>query len=48
MEIWYEGERRHTSIGHEAEIRTIAISPDSQNIASGSEDTTIKIWNLSI
>ncbi|MEG4283760.1 hypothetical protein QUB68_11580 [Microcoleus sp. A006_D1] len=30
-EIWYEGELRHTSIGHEAEIRTVGISPDSQS-----------------
>lgn len=46
IEIWQGGELRHTSLGHEAEISAIVISPDSQVIASGSADTTIKIWNL--
>ncbi|MEG3861650.1 WD40 repeat domain-containing protein [Microcoleus sp. herbarium12] len=46
IEIWQEGELRHTSLGHEGEITAIVISPDSQFIATGSADTTIKIWNL--
>ncbi|MEG4057117.1 MULTISPECIES: WD40 repeat domain-containing protein [unclassified Microcoleus] len=46
IEIWQEGEFRHTSLGHEGEISAIVISPDSQVIATGSADTTIKIWNL--
>ncbi|MEG4326810.1 WD40 repeat domain-containing protein [Microcoleus sp. herbarium5] len=46
IEIWQAGELRHTSLGHEEEISAIVISPDSQVIASGSADTTIKIWNL--
>ncbi|MEG5029092.1 WD40 repeat domain-containing protein [Microcoleus sp. AT8-B1] len=46
IEIWQGGELQHTSLGHEAEISAIVISPDSQVIASGSADTTIKIWNL--
>ncbi|MEG4349117.1 WD40 repeat domain-containing protein [Microcoleus sp. LAD1_D3] len=46
IEIWHEGELRHTSLGPEAEITAIVISPDTQVIASGSADTTIKIWNL--
>ncbi|MEG4204622.1 WD40 repeat domain-containing protein [Microcoleus sp. Pol7_A1] len=46
IEIWQGGELRHTSLGHEEEISAIVISPDSQVIASGSADTTIKIWNL--
>ncbi|EGK87245.1 WD40 repeat domain-containing protein [Microcoleus vaginatus PCC 9802] len=46
IEIWQGGELRHTSLGHEGEITAIVISPDSQVIASGSADTTIKIWNL--
>ena len=33
--------------GLSAEVRSVAFSPDSQLIASGSEDSTIKIWNLS-
>ena len=46
IDIWQGGELLHTSLGHEAEITAIVISPDSQVIASGSADTTIKIWNL--
>ncbi|WP_293336746.1 WD40 repeat domain-containing protein [Microcoleus sp. CAWBG58] len=46
IEIWQEGELRHTPLGHEGEITAILISPDSRVIATGSADTTIKIWNL--
>ncbi len=46
IDIWQAGELRYTSLGHEAEITAILISPDSQVIATGSADTTIKIWNL--
>ncbi|MBD2183169.1 hypothetical protein H6S82_16085 [Planktothrix sp. FACHB-1355] len=28
-------------------VDSIAISPDGQTLASGSRDTTIKVWNLS-
>ncbi len=31
--------------GHTARIRTLALSPDKQYIASGGEDTKVKIWN---
>ena len=46
IDIWQAGELRYTSLGHEAEITAIAIDPDSQVIATGSADITIKIWNL--
>ncbi len=46
IDIWQAGELRYTCLGHEAEITAILISPDSQFIATGSADTTIKIWNL--
>ncbi len=46
IEIWESGELQHTLLGHEGEISALAIGPDSQIIASGSTDTTIKIWNL--
>ncbi|WP_250122533.1 serine/threonine-protein kinase [Chroococcidiopsis sp. CCMEE 29] len=35
-----------TLTGHSGEVNTIAFSPDGQNIASGSDDRTIKIWQL--
>ncbi|NET56357.1 MAG: TIR domain-containing protein [Symploca sp. SIO2E6] len=31
--------------GHQATVLAVAISPDGQLIASGSEDNTIKLWN---
>jgi WD40 repeat protein len=35
-----------SSIGHSLPVRSVAFSPDSQFLASGSTDKTIKIWNL--
>ena len=32
--------------GHTSWVGSIAISPDNQKIASGSDDNTIKLWNL--
>ncbi len=46
VEIWHLGERLHTLYGHQGQIAAIALSPDSQTIASGSFDKTLKIWHL--
>jgi WD40 repeat protein len=32
--------------GHSAAVYSLVISPDGQTLVSGSEDTTIKVWNL--
>jgi WD40 repeat protein len=40
---------KHTLIGHQglfAAIKTIAISPHLTLVATGSEDTTIRLWNI--
>jgi hypothetical protein len=40
---------RHTLTGHQglfAAIRSISISPDLPIVATGSEDTTIRLWNI--
>ncbi len=36
----------HISLGHVAGIRALAYSPDGQRAASGSDDGTVRIWNL--
>lgn len=35
-----------TLSGHTAPVRSIAMSPDSQTLVSGSQDSTIKVWRL--
>ncbi|MEG4326884.1 serine/threonine-protein kinase [Microcoleus sp. herbarium5] len=35
-----------TLTGHSKWVQSVAISPDGQTLVSGSEDRTIKIWNL--
>jgi WD40 repeat protein len=33
-----------TLTGHTEEVRSVAFSPDGKLIASGSRDSTIKVW----
>lgn len=33
--------------GHRAYVTAISVSPDAQTLASASEDTTLRLWNLS-
>ncbi|MFM6091959.1 MAG: eIF2A-related protein [Dolichospermum sp.] len=35
-----------TITGHSGSVRSVAYSPDGQTLASGSEDKTIKLWNV--
>lgn len=39
------GAHQHTFHGHLAGISTLAWSPDSQTLASGSDDKTIRLWD---
>ena len=32
--------------GHAGEVRSVSFSPDGRTLASGSSDTTIKLWYL--
>ncbi|MGE5464596.1 MAG: NACHT and WD repeat domain-containing protein, partial [Syntrophothermus sp.] len=36
----------HTFVGHQKGIRSIAVSSDGNQLATGSDDSTIKIWNI--
>ena len=37
----------HTLTGHSDEVASVAITPDGLTLVSGSDDSTIKIWQLS-
>ena len=34
-------------LGHSSYVKTVAISPDGKYIVSGSNDNSIKVWDLS-
>ncbi len=46
VEVWYQGELQHSLYGHEDRISAIALSPDGETLATGSQDKTIKLWNV--
>jgi len=49
IQLWNlrDGTKLHTLKGHTEKITCLAISPDGQRIISGSEDHTVRGWNLS-
>jgi WD40 repeat protein len=40
------GKERATLQGHTAVVSSVAYSPDSKTLASGSFDRTIKLWDV--
>ncbi len=45
--LWAKAKLRRTLSGHADVVKSVAISPDGQVLATGSYDKTIKLWSLS-
>ncbi len=42
------GKELFTLVGHEASVLSLAFSPDGMTLASGSSDTTVRLWRATI
>jgi WD40 repeat protein len=40
------GHERNTLVGHRRSVNAVAITPDGRLTVSGSDDETLKVWDL--
>ncbi len=45
-EKWVRSPLLRTLVGHSGWVQSVAVSTDNRWVVSGSEDNTIKVWNL--
>jgi WD40 repeat protein len=45
---WPSGKVLHTFTGHTAPVNVFAFSPDGNTLATGSQDATVLLWDLSV
>ena len=45
---WPKGELRHTFAGHASRVTALAFAPDGKTLATGSADTTVLLWDLTV
>jgi WD40 repeat protein len=43
---WPTGETKATLQGHTAGVSAVAVTPDCRHVVSGSEDNTLRVWDL--
>ena len=50
VKVWdiNSGEVLHRFTGHKAPVSSLALSPDGDYLASGSEDGAVKIWDMGV